>query len=369
MARIFNFSLLLLLLLLFVPSGSVHAQKKKKSFIVVLDPGHGGHDPGAVRGKLKEKDANLKVCKLLAKKIEEKYPEVKVTYTRSTDVFKELYQRSEIANKAGADLFISVHMNAGKDPKANGVETFMWGIPTTEDEKRLAMYENQVVELEKDKGARYKDNDSDEDFILKQLMFDQDVNLSAELAQLVQKGLVKHTRLADRGVKSGNLYVLKWTAMPRILVEGAFVSNKKEAAFIASEAGQKKIADGIFEGFSKYYELYGKKKEAEHEEDDAGGEEPVAGKDEPLFKVQLFAADSKLKSNDRRFKGLKTSCFKEGKWYKYTYGETTDYNKALKLKKEASKKFKDAFIIAFINGKRVETSKAVEIFRKNRKKR
>ena len=363
---------LFLLVLLMLPAGSLYAQKKKR-FTVVLDAGHGGNDPGAVHGKVKEKDINLTVTKMLAEKINRKYPEVKVVFTRSTDVFVTLEGRSNKANKEKADLFISIHVNSFEDKSSNGVETFMWGIPSTEDEKRLAMYENQVVELEKDKGVKYKKFDSDEDFILKQLMFDQDVTLSAEIAQLVQKALVKSTKRTDRGVKSGDLYVLRNSAMPRILVEMPFLSNAGDRQFLTSAAGQKKIVEGIFEGFSKYYELYGK-----NNDDNAGGasvDDPVEVDEEdvksgvPLFKVQLFAADTKLKSNDKRFKGLKTDSFKEGKWYKYTYGSTEDYDKAVKMKKEVSVKFKDAFVIAFIDGKRVETSKAVEIYKKNKKKK
>lgn len=363
---------LFLLVLLMLPAGSLYAQKKKQ-FTVVLDAGHGGNDPGAVHGKVKEKDINLTVTKMLAEKINRKYPEVKVVFTRSTDVFVTLEGRSNKANKEKADLFISIHVNSVEDKSANGVETFMWGIPSTEDEKRLAMYENQVVELEKDKGAKYKKYDSDEDFILKQLMFDRDVTLSAEIAQLVQKALVKSTKRTDRGVKSGDLYVLRNSAMPRILIEMPFLSNAGDRQFLTSAAGQKKIVEGIFEGFSKYYELYGK-----NNDDNAGGasvDDPVEVDEEdvksgvPLFKVQLFAADTKLKSNDKRFKGLKTDSFKEGKWYKYTYGSTEDYEMAVKMKKEVSAKFKDAFVIAFIDGKRVETSKAIEIYKKNKKKK
>lgn len=365
----------LLLLLFLLPVDGAFAQKGKQ-FTVVLDPGHGGHDPGAVNGKVLEKDLNLSVSKKLAKKIEEKYPEVKVILTRSTDVFIELHDRSSIAHKANADLFISIHANAVKDRTATGVEVVMWGVPSTEDEKRIAMYENQVVKLEKDKGAKYKkyDKESDEDYILKQLMFDEDLSLSADLAEMIQTALVKRTRLADRGVKSSTVYVLRQTAMPRVLVEMGFVSNAGDRDFITSDAGQKKIVDGVFDGFSEYYELYGKVRESVSDEADSSVAKADEGKVEamsgvPVFKVQLFAADTKLESNDKRFKGLKTSSFKEGKWYKYTYGETEDYNKAVKMKKDIADKFKDAFVIAFIDGKRVDMSKALEIFRKNQQKK
>ena len=364
----------ILILLLMLPFAGVLQAQKAKQFTVVIDPGHGGHDPGAVNGKVLEKDINLKVSKMLSAEIKKAFPEVKVVLTRSTDVFIELHERSKIANKAKGDLLISIHSNAAKNKGSNGVETIMWGIPSTEDEKRLAIYENQVVALEKDKGAKYKKYESDEDYILKQLMFDQDVSLSAEIAQAVQDAMVKKTKLNDRGVKSSDLYVLRQTAMPRILVEIGFVSNQKERDYIASDAGQKKIVDGIFEGFSEYYRLYGKGQDTEGENGNDAAGESVPAKSEvksgvPVFKVQLFAADTKLKDDDKRFKGLKVGSFKEGKWYKYTYGETEDYNRIQQIKKDVQSKFKDAFVVAFIDGKRVETSKAVEIFRKNQKKK
>lgn len=362
---------LFLLSLILLPAGSLYAQKKKQ-FTVVLDAGHGGYDPGAVYGNVKEKDINLTVTKMLAEKIKDKYPEIKVILTRSTDVFVELHDRSNIAHKANADLFLSIHANAAESRTATGVEVVMWGIPSTEDEKRIAMYENQVVKLEKDKGAKYKkyDKETDEDYILKQLMFDQDQNLSADLAEMIQAALVKKTRLEDRGVKASTVYVLRETAMPRVLVEMGFVSHNKDRAFISSESGQKKIVDGIFEGFSKYYEYYGKGQAASvADNDDEPAQKAAPANGVPVFKVQLFAVDSKLKDGDKRLKGLKADCFKEGKWYKYTYGETEEYNEVLKKKKEVSVKFKDAFVIAFIDGKRVETSKAIEIYKKNKKKK
>ena len=377
---------ILVLLVLFMGMGCVHAQKgqkgKDKPFTVVIDPGHGGVDPGALGKSAKEKDVNLKVSKLLAKMIEEEYPEVKIIFTRKTDVQIPLVQRANIANNAGANLFISIHSNASKNRSANGCETFTLGAGSSVEAKAAAMYENEVILSEENFEEIYKGFDprSSESYIIFELMRSQDMEMSAELAQLVQKGMVKNTKLNNRGVSSAGFLVLHRTIMPKILVEIGFISNREEEKFIASENGQKKLAKGIFEGFSEYYKLYGNPKESniksaqEKKSDNSSvketpkntkAEKSVAKEGAPLFKVQIFATDKPLKSNDARLKGVKAQNYKEGGLYKYTYGETTDYNEALRMRKEISKKFSQAFIIAFIDGKKVDTKKAIAIFKEN----
>ena len=377
---------ILVLLVLFMGMGCVHAQKgqkgKDKPFTVVIDPGHGGVDPGALGKSAKEKDVNLKVSKLLAKMIEEKYPEVKIIFTRKTDVQIPLVQRANIANNAGANLFISIHSNASKNRSANGCETFTLGAGSSVEAKAAAMYENEVILSEENFEEIYKGFDprSSESYIIFELMRSQDMEMSAELAQLVQNGMVKNTKLNNRGVSSAGFLVLHRTIMPKILVEIGFISNREEEKFIASENGQKKLAKGIFEGFSEYYKLYGNPKESniksaqEKKSDNSSvketpkntkAEKSVAKEGAPLFKVQIFATDKPLKSNDARLKGVKAQNYKEGGLYKYTYGETTDYNEALRMRKEISKKFSQAFIIAFIDGKKVDTKKAIAIFKEN----
>ena len=377
----------LAILVLLSGLGSAYAQKgqkgKEKPFTVVIDPGHGGVDPGALGRSSKEKDINLKVSKLLAKMIEDEYPEVRIIFTRKTDVQIPLVRRANIANDAGANLFISIHSNASKNRSANGCETFTLGAGSSAEAKAAAMYENEVILSEENFEEIYKGFNprSSESYIIFELMRGQDMEMSAELAQLVQKGMVKHTKLNNRGVSSAGFLVLHRTVMPKILVEIGFISNREEEKFIASEAGQKKLAKGIFEGFSEYYKLYGnpkreisdKSSDSSADDDDDIIETPknkktgktVAEEGMPVFKVQIFATDKPLKSNDKRLKGVKAEYYKEKKLYKYTYGSTTDYNEAVRMRKDISKKFREAFIIAFIDGKKTDTQKAIRIFKEN----
>lgn len=374
-----------IILILLVAASPLFAQKgskgKEKPFTLVIDPGHGGVDPGALGRNAKEKEINLKVSKLLASMIEEEFPEVKIIFTRKTDVQIPLAKRATIANNANADLFISIHSNASKNRSANGCETFTLGAGSSAEAKAAAMYENEVILSEDNFEEIYKGFNprSSESYIIFELMRSQDMEMSAELAQLVQNGMVKNSKLYNRGVSSAGFLVLHKTIMPKILVELGFISNREEEKFIASESGQKKLARGIFEGFSEYYRLYGKPssgkengKKQEGVKDDTQnkkGRKSVEKSGAPVFKVQIFATDKVLKKNDSRLKGVKADYFKENGMYKYTYGESTDYNEIVKKRKEISKKFNQAFIIAFIDGKKTDTQKAIRMFKeKNGKK-
>lgn len=374
----------LTILLLLVAFSGAFAQKKQKSkekpFTLVIDPGHGGVDPGALGKSAKEKDINLKVSKLFAEMVEEEYPEVRIIFTRTTDVQIPLVKRANIANDANADLFISIHSNASKSRSAKGCETFTLGAGSSAEAKAAAMYENEVILSEDNFEEIYKGFDprSSESYIIFELMRGQDMERSAELAQMVQKGMVKNSKLYNRGVSSAGFLVLHRTVMPKILVELGFISNREEERFIASKEGQRKLAKGIFEGFKEYYTLYGKqqsstskitkKSDKKADKTSAIKSQPKAESGTPVFKVQIFATDTKLKSNDKRLKGVKANYFKEGSWYKYTYGESTDYNEILKKKKEISKKFSQAFIIAFIDGKKVNTNEAIRIYKEKKQK-
>ena len=375
---------LIVLLLLFV-AGNVSAQKKQKGkekpFTLVVDPGHGGVDPGALGKSAKEKDINLSVSKLFADMVKEEYPEVKIIFTRTTDVQIPLVQRANIANEANADLFISIHSNASKNRSANGCETFTLGAGSSVEAKAAAMYENEVILSEDNFEEIYKGFDprSSESYIIFELMRGQDMERSAELAQLVQKGMIKNGKLFNRGVSSAGFLVLHRTVMPKILVELGFISNREEEKFLASKEGQRKLAKGIFNGFSEYYSLYGKpqgstsiKKSADNSYIKESA--PVSkGKSEtksgaPVFKIQIFATDKKLKENDSRLKGLKADYYQEGNWYKYTYGETCNYEEIQRKKKEISGKFGQAFIVAFIDGKKENTQEAIRIYKENKQK-
>lgn len=367
----------MLLLMLYVPQAVAQKKGKEKPFTVVIDPGHGGVDPGALGRKSKEKDINMNVSKLLASMIDDKHPEVKVIFTRTTDVKIPLVQRADIANKANADLFISIHSNASKSKTANGCETFTLGAGSSVEAKAAAMYENEVILSEDNFEEIYKGFDprSSESYIIFELIRNHDMELSAEIAQMVQVGMVKESKLTNRGVSSAGFLVLHRTVMPSILVELGFITNSKDENLIASKEGQKKLAKGIFEGFSKYYEIYGQKKEKSNDKPAVKTNESKTNtavpqkevsKDKPVFKLQIFASSSKLAPGDKRFKGEKAQYYTENGVYKYTIGESNSYEEIQQIKKNLSEKFKEAFVVAFLNGKKINTQEAVKISQKQK---
>ena len=373
---------ILFFLLLIIAAPTMAQKSGKKPFTVVIDAGHGGVDPGALGRKSKEKDINFKVSNRVGQLIKEAFPEVKIIYTRTTDVKIPLAKRADIANKANANLFISIHSNASSNRNANGCQTFTLGAGSDAEAKAAAMYENEVILSEDNFEETYKGFDprSSESYIIFELMRSHDMEQSVKLAEMVQRGMVKGTALNDRGVSSAGFLVLHRTVMPSILVELGFISNSKDENLIASKDGQEKLAKGIFNGFSEYYRLYGKGKETKKANDaptpkpaekrgnsNTPKKENAAKGDKPVFKIQIMASESQLKSNDKRFKGLNADYYKENGVYKYTYGESEDYNEILKLKKLISDKFKDAFVVAFLNGKKTDTRKAIETYKNQTK--
>ena len=370
-----NLKITVLFLLLIMAAPQAMAQKSsKKPFTVVIDAGHGGVDPGAPGKKSLEKNINFAVSNRLGELIKETYPEIKIIYTRTTDVKIPLARRADIANKANANLFISIHSNASKNRNANGCQTFTLGAGSDAEAKAAAMYENEVILKEENFEETYKGFDprSSESYIIFELMRSHDMEMSVKLAEMVQKGMVKSTSLNDRGVSSAGFLVLHRTVMPSILVELGFISNSKDENLIASKEGQEKLARGVFNGFAEYYELYGKGKESKKgdiEQQPVNTKGNISGKESgnPVFKIQIMASDSQLKSNDKRFKGLETDYYKENGIYKYTHGESEDYNEILRLKKQIADKFCDAFIVAFLNGEKINTRQAIQIFKSKQK--
>lgn len=237
-----------LLLLLF--AGSL------MSFTLVIDAGHGGDDYGAiglVHGT-KEKDLNLHVAKLLADKVRQTYPEVKVVLTRDKDVFLPLQQRADIANKNHADLFISIHTNAAENRKAQGAETFILGTDRMEENLDVAIRENAVMKLEQDQTVYQGfDPNSIESYIIFELMQNQYMDNSLAFAELVQNQFVGTLNRANRGVRQAAFWVLLKSACPSVLVEMGFVSNAEEEKWLASEEGKIGIVNSIFCAFEKYY--------------------------------------------------------------------------------------------------------------------
>lgn len=378
---------LLCLILLCAATVSTQAQKaKNRPFTLVIDAGHGGKDPGAIgRRGTKEKHINLSVAKLFGKAVANKYPEIKIIYTRSKDVFIPLNQRAKIANQAKADLFVSIHTNASKNRSARGCETFTLGAGSSAEALAAAKYENEVILKEENFEATYNgfNPSSTESYIIFELLRGHDMEKSVSCAEHIQNRMVMRSKLPNRGVSSAGFLVLHQTAMPSILIELGFISNSTEEKLLASSNGQEKLVKGIFEGFCNYYEEYKKTKLDDKKEskpvinevtepvtNNESAEAPIITEEQtapqnniteekslPVFKVQILTSDKKLKVGDSRFKGEKVDYYYENRMYKYTCGASTDRNEIETLRRRLAKKFKGAFVIAFINDKRVDINK------------
>ena len=369
----------ILLLLVFTITGLT-----AKDFTVVIDAGHGGKDPGALSANksIQEKDITLKVALMVGENIKKKHPEVNVLYTRQKDVFVGLNDRARMANKANADLFISIHTNAATNRTAKGAETYTLGIEEERTERNLdiAKRENGVIFLEENHEKKYANfnPNSPESYIIFEYMQSEFVKESIHIAQYVQTNLTAQAQRYDRGVRQAGFLVLHATSMPSILVELGYISNAEEAKYLASETGQKKLSNCISTAFDKYYADLNKQMGnaamdylVENETPDATSvvetPTPTSNTDnKPVFKIQFMVSSTKFDSNDKAFKGLTPVDYYYDKGlYKYTYNATTDYNKILQVKKKVNEKFKDAFIVAFINGERIDTQKAIALYKES----
>ena len=353
-----------------------------KDFTVVIDAGHGGKDPGAVSAnqKIYEKTITLNVALMVGEAIQANHPEVKVLYTRKTDKFVGLSDRAALANKANADLFISIHTNAATNRTARGAETFTLGIEEARTERNLevAKRENGVIFLEDNHERTYANfnPNSPESYIIFEYMQSEFVKESIHIAQYVQENLTADAGRIDRGVRQAGFLVLNATSMPSILVELGYISNAEEAKYLASAAGQKKMSRCISQAFDKYYADLKKIKAGNEQAITTPPSKPstkgneaqgnIANEAMPVFTIQFLTTSKKLAQGDNAFKGLSPVEYYQDKgMYKYTYGNTTDYNEIVRMKRKVNEKFKDAFIVAFIRGKRMETQQAIALFKKN----
>lgn len=388
--------------------GSIEA----KDFVVVIDAGHGGHDPGAVGKITNEKSINLNVALELGKQIKSHCTDVKVIYTRNRDVFVPLARRAEIANNAKADLFISIHTNALPNNRtAKGASTWTLGLAKSEANLDVAKRENSVILYESDYKTRYAgfNPNSAESYIIFEFMQDKYMSQSVHLASLVQKHFRNTCNRTDRGVHQAGFLVLKASAMPSILVELGFISTAEEERYLNTKTGVTSLANGIFRAFLTYkreqeIRLNGSSNTALPEEmpetaktaadtsntsPEEEGIPPAGSKPEIrqaaqgagkviaaqtvrngiVFKIQILTSSRILAKDDKRLKGLKgIGYYKEGGIYKYTYGASPDYNKVLQTKRRIAAQFKDAFIIAFKNGEKTNVNAAINEFKKNKNK-
>lgn len=355
-------SFLTVILTLFLCS-SVLSQNNKK-FTVVLDAGHGGKDPGNTYHGFREKEIALKAT-LKVGEILEKEKDLKIIYTRTTDTFVELVNRPKIANKAKADLYISIHCNSVKNFTPNGTETFVMGLSRSGMNLEVAKNENSVILLENNFKETYKgfNPNNSESLLGLTLIQEENLNNSISLATKIQDNFTHNLERNSRGVKQQPLWVLDAVFMPGVLIELGFLSNKVEGEFLNSDEGQNKMAMQIANAIKSY--------KKEYFDDEKGiliqskPRETVLIKSETkekfksadvladtIYKVQLFASSKKIQLDSNKFKGLKniSSTFNNN-LYRYTYGETNNINEAKKMQIEARKTgFLDAYIVLLKDG-------------------
>jgi N-acetylmuramoyl-L-alanine amidase len=364
---------LLGLMSLFIFSTSLFGQQSLKHGIktVVIDAGHGGKDPGCHGSFAHEKIVCLEMALKLGAKIKSKYPEINVIYTRTTDVFVELIDRANIANKANADLFICIHANAGSS-SAYGTETYVLGLHRTEAQQRVMERENSIIVLEDDKGAKYKDFDLSPDAIIQlQLQGAVYLNHSIEFAEYLQKEFKKIGRY-DRGVKQAGFLVLYKTTMPSVLIETGFLPNPTEEKFIGSSDGQEKMSSAMFKAFENYKNQMEGKPISSVPVEKSPEPKPVETVKEKadssglVFRIQIETSDRKIALNSSRFKGLEVFEYEENNIFKYCTGTyKNDLAGAKNYKNELIEKgFNHAFVAAFLNGERISIEKAIKLAEK-----
>ncbi len=412
------------------------------AFVVVIDAGHGGHDPGAIGKITKEKDLNLAVSLKLGKLIEDGCKDVDVYYTRKTDVFLTLQERANFVNKHNADLFICIHANSADNKSIRGAETFTLGVDKMQSNLNVAMRENSVILLEEDYQTTYQgfDPNSVESYIMFEFMQDRYIDKSLQYASLVQEQFSDKLHRADRGVRQAGFWVLHKSACPSVLIEMGFVSNVEEEKYLNSEQGKNEISNAIYEAFVQYKSRLDKKAgqvqqaatadnnsenkakteakaevmqktevkselkaeakaevkaeqkadqkpkaeqkaeaKAEVKSEQKAEQKPKAEQkakqkpkaeqkaeakkaSKPVFRVQVFSTGKVLKAGDPTFKGLKDCKYtKDGKYYKYTYGESESYEQIKALRDKLKPKFKDCFIVAFLDGKQILVKDALKM--------
>lgn len=334
------------------------------TFVVVLDAGHGGKDPGAIGSSTRnrEKDINLAIALEVGRLLKANSPATKIVYTRSTDVFVELGRRAEIANKAKADLFVSIHTNAlpKNARKAMGVQSYTLSLRTASTNLEVEKRENSVIALEGEAAKKYDYHPSPESNIIFELMQDHDMKESVNFAKIVQGEMVHGARRNDLGVLQANLAVLRLTYMPSVLLEVGYISTPAEEQFLLTSAGQCAMARSIYNAIAKYQaQKTGKQSrleqsiptEAVTNNAPTAGQTPdtkpnaANGKTGTVYRVQVLAGSTRLQSGDKQFKGLKCDIHQKDGRYTYTYGCAATLDEAKKIRRSILDKFPQAFIV------------------------
>ena len=406
--RVFSLITLLCFALAVVAAG--------KRFTLVIDAGHGGGDNGAPGAYSNEKDLTLKYALAFGRYVERNCPDVKVIYTRTTDIFVTLAGRADIANRNKADLFLSFHINAITGSKsAHGFQSWTLGRGAQSGDRGIkanvdvAKRENSVMFLEKDYKKVYKELDANaaENDIMYEFIADKNRERSVELSRLMQQYVCAATGRVNGGSHQNNLAVLRLTSMPSCLLELGFISTPDEEDFLNADSSVPLYVQGVFNAFMKYREHYdsnisvpykpikdepvipqvvppsyhnevpapqpARKKNVEvaapevKAQPDATPDKDTSA--QPVFKVQLFVTSQALRTDDSRLKGLDgVDFYREGALFKYTCGASANYNEIYKLRKQLLERFPDAFIVAFVAGQKCNINEAIRTFKAHKNK-
>lgn len=358
-----------------------HAQGRDPHRIrtIVLDAGHGGKDPGNLgtgRYKTTEKHVSLNVAKLVGKYLNEAYADVKVVYTREDDRFIELMERTQIANRAKADIFLSIHCNANDSKDPHGCETYVMGLHKTEANMKVAMKENAAILLEDGHELKYGGYDPKRPESQIELSLRQNVHLdqSLLLSSLIQKQFKDRVGRVDRGVKQAGFLVISYTTMPAVLIELGFLTNPKEEDFLQTEEGQEYMASAIYRAIKEYKAIVEGvpvegAQEAKPDSTRVAVQEPVPPvQPKPAaggvrFKVQIATSNKRIDTKPQHFNGLQGVEEHKGQGlYKYTVGDEATLAAARELQRACKAKgFEGAFIVAFQDGERIDLQKAVTL--------
>jgi len=398
-------------------------------FTLVIDAGHGGHDAGALGAFSKEKNINLNVALAFGRFVERNCPDVRVVYTRKTDVFIPLDDRADIANRNKADLFVSIHTNALPDGRiARGLETYTLGMARAQANLDVAKRENSVILVEKDYKLHYKgfDPNSSESYIMFEFMQDKYMEKSVELAKMVQRNVCSCANRPDKGVHQAGFLVLRKTSMPSCLIELGFITTPDEEQMLNSESGIENLAKGIYNAFVSYkkkfdsaisvpYKTYQpdeiniptivpdneisqpiqakrepmpvNKPEVEKQDSDSktamsdvnnvtvtqsvtskSANEENEDSDTLSFRIQVLASSRMLRPGSQQFNSMTgLDYYQEDGMFKYTYGSSSNYNEIYRLRKTIIDKFPGAFIVAFKGTKKVNINEAIQEYKSNRK--
>lgn len=363
--NVLKHSLLFFIVFFMCFSTSITQAQNEKLFKVVLDAGHGGKDSGTHGFNIYEKDIVLDVA-LSVGKLLKKYNDIEVIYTRKKDVFIGLNERAVVGNKAKADLFVSIHCNGVGSSAASGSETFVLGLHRNKDNLELAMKENQVIKLEENYEEKYDgfDPESPESYIGFSLMQEEYLDQSILLADYIQKNFTNNLSRRNRGVKQAGFLVLRETYMPSVLIELGFLTNKGENNFLKSSTGKSHLAQQISQAILNYKTALEKNSsvDVDFKTTDISKNTKVDDEYKATFHVQIAAARRKIKNIPNNFKGLDPVFrIKEGDLYKYLYAESKSHkdiqNKLLEAKEKG---YKGAFIIAYLDNRKISIKEALK---------